>query len=214
MSCKHQVARLTRACGSIVWLLFGCAIFVDDVDISDNCYDNRLQNVTNFEVITDAVTPSGIHVDTGGHDVDLLVLDVRIARMAVCLDEIMDGLTISEDSMRELQCLRRKFVAAPLKRHCLAVKIVDPVFDACSDWSFIGVDADPALCAAKGIEPGCQCKWRTAVQDENVIVTPPLDTRRGVEQTTPPAPYLWELVRIVTSCNNWAQSPFAICANF
>lgn len=170
-----------------------------------DCYQNYYQNITNFEVNPDMATESGIRVDSGGFKVDLFNLDVRIGMMEWCIGGIMlNNPHPSPEDLRKWQCLRKNFVGAEkLKRSCLVIKVIPPNISKCTGVENIGVPAPEEYCLIKGMQPKpeCPCMWRTAVQDDSVIVTPP-------------AMYLWELGRVMTSCNDIWKSPFADCLNF
>jgi hypothetical protein len=177
-----------------IFLLPACAEYSD-------CYQNFFEDITDFEINPDMATGSGIKVDSGGFDVDLFALDARIGMMEWCITGVMAN---NPEPDPKWQCLYRNFTGMRrLKRSCLIIKIVPPVYSKCSKWQFIGVPAPNELCRAKGINPTpeCPCMWRTAVQDDNVVITPP-------------ALYLWEIGRIMTSCNNIWESPFAPCLGF
>ena len=174
-------------------------------DLSGRCYQNSYQNVTNYEEVrADVMTPSGIRVDTGGYAVDLATLDARVAKIEACILRMAaESLVLPAEQKKSWQCLREVDPNQELMRDCLVIKVVAPTFSKCSDWQFIGVAAPDGLCLAKGITPTdeCPCMWRTAIQDDNVVITPP-------------AMYLWEVGRIMTSCNNIWFSPFAKCLGF
>lgn len=168
------------------------------------CYNNHFQNITDYCVEPNVRTPSGIKLDTSGYEVDLERLDTRVNEIESCvLDTMQKYSIISDDEQRKWQCLRNSFDPErdKLKRDCLVIKVVDPIY-SCSDWQHIPDDPEGArqICLTEGFMPReeCPCYWRTAIQDENVIITPP-------------AIYLWELGRIMTSCNGVWQSPFAAC---
>lgn len=173
-------------------------------DSSGRCYQNFYQNITNYEVSPDVVTPSGIKVDAGGYAVDLVALDARIAKIEACIQAAAaESLALSAEEKKSWQCLREVDSDQKLSRECLVIKVVTPTFSKCSDWQFIGVMAPDEGCLAKGLTPTseCPCMWRTAVQDDNIVITPP-------------AMYLWEVGRIMTSCNDVWHSPYAKCLSF
>lgn len=184
---------------------------------SGKCYKNYYMNITDFEVNLNAETKNGIKVDTGGYYVNLQSLDKRILKIETCLLEVMKDLKeISAQNQQKWQCLKNKFNPDErLKKECLTIKIVPPINSKCSAWQTIGVIAPNEHCIAKGLMPTdeCPCMWRTAIQDENVIISPPEETR-DVPKTSVVAPYLWELGRIMTSCNLTWYSPFAKCLSF
>jgi hypothetical protein len=179
-------------------------LFLGSFNCGDKCYVNYYQNVTSYKVNPNAVTPSGIKVDTGGHAVDLVYLDERIKNIEDCLMDVMKvNSVITAEEQINWQCLKREFVFEPIKRDCFVIKIIDAVFSECSEWQFLPVFAPEQLCKDKGLEPNpkCLCKWRVAVQDDNVLVTPP-------------ALYLWDITRIVTGCNAVWNSKFVACMMF
>lgn len=152
----------------------------------------------------DGITPSGIQVDTGGYAVDFIALDARIAKIEACIRQVAaESLALPAEEKKSWQCLREADPNQELMRDCLVIKVVAPTLSKCSDWQFIGVAAPDELCLAKGVTPTaeCPCMWRTAIQDDNVVITPP-------------AMYLWEVGRIMTSCNNIWYSPYAKCLGF
>lgn len=186
------------------------------------CYNNHLENITDYKITPNQKTQSGIKVDTNLISTntppqDLNELDGRIAKIESCIQEVMTEVqNITREQMENWQCLRQHFEPEELKRQCLVIKFVPPIYSECSDWQFIGENADQQYCESKGLEPNaeCPCRWRTAIQDENTIITPPYDTRSKIPPTNPPAPYLWELGRMMTSCNNAWASPFARCLSY
>lgn len=191
-------------------------------DEDDICYLNYFQNVTDYKVAPDTHTPSGVAVDTGNglYEIDLKELDGRLSKIESCLQDVMEELPdLSKEEIDGWQCIRDGFgKREALKRQCLVIKLVRPVYGSCSDYQMIEatVEPNPSLCEDKGLPPtpDCPCRWRTAIQDENTIITPPEETRPDIAPTIPPAPYLWELGRMMTSCNNVWASPFAKCLSF
>lgn len=173
-------------------------------DSAGHCYQNSYQNITKYEVRAEKITPSGIKVDTGGYAVDLIALDARIAKIEACILRVaVESLALPAEDKKDWQCLREVNTNQELMRDCLVIKVITPTLSKCSDWQFIGVVAPDEFCLAKGIAPTsqCPCMWRTAIQDDNVVITPP-------------AMYLWEVGRIMTSCNNIWYSPYAKCIGF
>ena len=193
----------------------------------EECYWNNYSNFTDYSIEVDSYTPSGIGVDTdrGTFTVDLAALDERINKIESCIHEVMDENPDFDDETTEKgQCwgegkfYRDVWPFERLRRHCLKIKLVPPVYSECSDWQFIRatVDPDPELCREKGVEPTptCPCLWRTAIQDENTIISPPPETRSDVDPVSVPAPYLWEIGRMMTSCNYVWYTPFAKCLGY
>lgn len=170
-----------------------------------DCYHNNFANITHLNVKPNLKTPKGIKVDnSSGQEIDLDKIDSRIDSMEMCFKDIVkDKLVLTDQQARDADCYRREFKLedVTIKRNCLTLKIVKPVSSKCSDWQFIGVKADSDKgCLDKGLKPTpeCPCQWRVAIQDQNVLVTPP-------------ALYLWDIGRMVTSCNNVWKTPFTPC---
>lgn len=198
---------MRRVILSFVLLLCGCA---DET----NCYENNFENITNHTISPDTSTPEGISVDTGGYPINLQMLDERINRIESCIQNLFKNYPLPDAKWK---CLKTRFdPQEKLLRKCLVIKIVPPVYSPCSDWQFIGEYAPAEFCLVKGVvpKPECPCRWRTAIQDENVIITPPEETRSNIPPTIPPAPYLWEIGRMMTSCNEVWQSPFSACLSY
>jgi hypothetical protein len=167
----------------------------------DKCYKNYYQNITSYKVSPNVITKSGFKVDTGGINVDIDALDSRLVSIENCLISIIKQTpVITEEQKNEWQCLKKEFEPEPIKRDCLVVKVIEAVLSSCSEWEFIPVLAPDQYCLDKGIipTPECPCKWRLAVQNDNILITPP-------------ALYLWDVTRIYTSCNNIWKSHFLSC---
>lgn len=168
------------------------------------CVHGGFQSITSYPFRTIHTTPKGIRVDDGmGYGADLAKLDARVDAMETCFREEMRKLpvlTLEQQNAWGCQMVKGFGESWPLKRTCIWIKVVPPVTSTCSDQQFIPAKAPDALCRAKGIEPTaeCPCLWRTAIQDDRVIITPP-------------AMYLWEIGRLWTLCNNVWASPFARC---
>jgi hypothetical protein len=185
-----------------IYILCVLSVAACGYDGGGQCYNGYFENITNYTVKPDAVTPSGIRVDTGGYAVDFIKLDARLAQMEACIQEVARAsLALPRETLQKWQCL--KFDDTPLNRACLVIKVVSPAYSSCSDWQHIPVEAPADLCEAKGLTPtaDCHCLWRTAIQDNNTIITPP-------------AMYLWDVGRMMTTCNDVWRSDFAKCLSF
>lgn len=185
--------------------VIGLLSVVLSASCGDLCYSNLYLNITDYPVNPNAVTPSGIQVDTF-IDLDLQRLDQRISQIETCLKNLVGAeYIISQKEMIEWQCLKNTFYPEEFKRNCLVIKVVEPVFSQCSDWHFIDALAPQEQCEAKGLEQdkNCPCRYRWAIQNENVLITPPGHLGDL---------YLYDLVKIWTGCNNYWISSFSICA--
>lgn len=194
-------------------IIFLPALLLCACGTKTDCYQNLFQNITNYGVEPNAKTPSGIRVDTGGYPINLQKLDKRIALIESCIQTIAESHPLAD---ADWQCLKTEFRQQDkLKRDCLIIKIVPSVYSKCSNWQFIDAKAPDKLCVAKGLVSAkeCPCQWRTAIQDENIIITPPEETR-NTPPTVPATPYLWEIGRLMTSCNNVWASPFSQCLSY
>jgi len=176
---------------------------------SSNCPKPGFQNVTNYKVYSDFVTPKGTKIDTGGLFSDKAQLqslsvkwDSRIDAISDCVQEVAKQNTvITAQQQNEWGCLSNWMDTTPIKRCCFFIKVVQPVASQCqSTWQLLPDRAPDQFCQDKGLEPTpeCPCRWRNASQDSLVIVTPPVM-------------YLWALVELKTRCNNLWKSPFAKC---
>jgi hypothetical protein len=142
-------------------------------------------------------------VDAGSFDIDLVKLDQAIDWMESCLANVGKEMIVPTVEERYLwSCVYDDFRNLHVNRECLKIKIVPAVTSTCSSWQFLDVKADQALCDRKGLvaNKDCPCRWRMAIQDDQVVVTPP-------------AIYLWDLGRIVTGCSNinGYATPFSKC---
>jgi len=185
------------------YIIFCLFLFSCDINRTiDQCYFNYYANVGTWVVNPDKVTPSGIKIDSGGYLIDLEKIDKRIKNIEQCIIEVAKEYE-RKGFENQWQCIR-PIKPESLKRDCLMIKIVNPIYSNCGkDWEFIGIKAPDKLCEDKGliITPECPCMWRTAIFQDNVIISPP-------------ALYLWELGRIITSCNAIWASEFAKCLMF
>ena len=156
------------------------------------CYNNGFSNIIRYEITPDITLTSGIRVDSGGFQIDTGKLQERLTNIDDC---IIDVVTNEPEYMDFFPPGEIK-----LKKDCIVIKVVDAVA-GCSEWQFIDVLAPESLCRAKGVKPTseCPCRWRTALLDDNVVLTPS-DV------------YLWEVVRMHTGLDYIWDTPFAKCA--
>ena len=170
----------------------------------DQCYINHYQNITNYEVNPNT-TIAGVMVDDGSFDFDREILADRILAIEECLVGAAGPLDPKEKE--EGRCLKDSLEPLPFKRDCLVIKIVESVYSPCSpNEGFLPVEAPQALCEEKGLEadPNCPCRWRTAIQDDNVLIVP-LESAERMN--------LWDLTRIWSGCNNqWKVTNLTKCA--
>ena len=152
-----------------------------------------------YGVHVDQYTESGVAVDSGGYDV-VETIEAEFVRMEECLSELVEGRYHPVDGA---QCLE-----SPLRRlqdrECFTIKVVPPIV-LCSGWHALNHEASQALCDAKGLsnDPECPCMWRWAIQRDYELVTP--IGHMG-------APYLYDVVRMHTGCNNpWADDELVNC---
>ncbi len=164
------------------------------------------------EVTINMVTPAGIRVDTSGYAINATLLDERVGKIEACILRVMSENPIPNPAW---QCIPANYKPEPLKRDYLVIKLVTPV-PSCSNWQLLPIPAPDELCAEKELKPKpeCPCLWRTAIQDENIILTPPPETRPDIPPTSVPAPYLWEIGRMMTGCNGIWSSPFTKCLSY
>jgi len=180
------------------------ALLFTACESKSDCYQNYYENITNYEINSNISTKLGIRVDSSDYKVDLQELDNRITKIENCIKQVaLEVENTPQNEKKKWQCLHDVDPNTGLKYKCIVIKIIAPHYSKCSDWQFIGVKAPDQYCLDKGITPtvDCPCMWRTAIQDNNHIITPP-------------ALYLWEIGRIMTSCNNIWYSPFAKCLIF
>jgi hypothetical protein len=166
----------------------------------DHCPRNFFQNVTDYRVAPTVSMITGWRIDSDiGFFTALTELDARMDKMDDCVLKVAAGIK----SLNPIWGCIRPLPTQPFDRSCLIVKVVPPVYSACSTWEHLPAEADPRFCRDKGLEPTleCPCLWRSAIQDDYVLVTPP-------------AMYAWDIVRMYTGCNNLWGSPFAVCAMF
>lgn len=186
---------MEKAIRTFTFLVVICACGCGDND----CYVNHYRNITNYDVIPETLTPNDVLVDTSGFDVDLAEIDRQIDEMEVCVQNaLFDGIdmpTAQAQGCRDSNLnYRTDFTDISVRRECLTVKIApDWYVSACSGQEVFPCDIPPQVCIDKGLEitDECPCRCRSAIQDENVVVTTPnLYLFRG------------ELARMITGCNN------------
>lgn len=181
------------------------------------CSSNQFLNITNYKVLPNQVTKSGFKVDTSGLYVDLEKLDERLLKIEKCLQEVYEEFpSITLEQNVTWKCMRLNFSSIDvLPKNCLIIKVVEPIIPnpicKIDGEQFIrGCEkcgpayADERGCYEKGMKVSkeCPCCWRTAIQDDWVIITPPKMN-------------LWDVVRMATSCNGFWTSkpcPFVRCA--
>jgi hypothetical protein len=186
-----------------VYLLSGCCNLFPGSKVfggCQSCYGSMIFEDKYYDVKSNITTPKGWHVDATEQSFDVAAFDARMDKIETCLLGLMtEYKTLTEDQRVKWGCWPRGYDPKPLSRDCLEFKIV-PAVKGCSDWQFTKVLAPDAGCLAKGITPTptCPCRYRTYVQGNRIVVTPP-------------ALYLWEVTRIVTGCSGAWSSPFAKC---
>lgn len=173
------------------------------------CAQNMFSNVTSYSVNVDQVTVSGYKIDTSGYSIDLSTLDKRIDKIRTCLDNFYHRYPVlTEQQMNDWQCLSRD-MRKEFNTNCMVIKVVEPFYTNCSNEQHIKTSeggspayADSRLCEEKGltVTGSCPCVWRTAIQDDWVVITPPIMN-------------LWDIVRAQTGCNNIWRSPLSECAS-
>lgn len=158
------------------------------------------------------LTPGGIQVDAAGYEINLAILDERVLKIETCILRVMSENPVPDQAW---QCIPANYKIKPLKRNYLIIKLVPPA-PSCSNWQLLPIPAPDEYCIAKKLKPApeCPCMWRTAIQDENIILTPPPETRPDIPPTSVPAPYLWEIGRMMTGCNKIWPSPFVECLSY
>lgn len=167
-------------------------------------YLTLASDVTAYEFAATATTAGGISVDAS-INVDLAALERRVRAIDSCVQRQATKIP----SMTDKQKLNWGCVGQwqggpiqPLKLDCLRIKVVPSVASKCqSDWQLLPDRAPDAACIAKGLHPtaDCPCRWRTVLQGDRTVVTPP-------------AMYLWPVVQMMTGCSNFWASPLAECA--
>jgi hypothetical protein len=198
-------------CAGLILCAIGTATVMMVIKYKDSnykCYKNWYSNVhPPVEVTPNLKTPKGILVDTTGvkTKVDLKKLDDRIDAMSVCLMDLMKAKPkLNEKEKQAGNCNLDIFDGTkdPIKRDCLIIKVV-PVYkmSANNEWQLLNAPAPDEVCMEKGLKPTVKhpCMWRSAIQDQNVLITPP-------------ALYLWDIVRMATGCNNMWKTHFSKCA--
>lgn len=151
---------------------------------TQDCYlNNHYKNITHCQINITDYTDQGIAIDMSGFNINLKEIDRRIDAIEQCFSEVSG-------------------YEEKIKRECLTIKVVVPILSQCSDQQMVPVKAPDEFCNNKGITPTkeCPCLWRTAIQDNTTIVTPPVM-------------YLWEIGRIHFGNNNIWESEYAKCLN-
>lgn len=159
----------------------------------------------NYQVSYNAITPSGIKVDTSGQLIRLDTIDVLTNEVETCLEKNFGSPPhIPQEVRNASYCVVSDF-NLPCDRDCFSVKVPDDWVMSCDgSQQLLPTEAPQELCDAKGLtaNPDCPCRWRAGIQNNNIIVTTP-------------SLYLYKdpLIRIITGCNNpWAHTRLAECA--
>lgn len=171
-----------------------------------DCYHNYYQNITNYEVNPNTITPGGIQVDTSDFEVDLEEIDRQVDYLENCMQENFSSpdFEVSGEVLDQQECWNEDLSPDIIvRRDCLIVKIAPDWFvSPCSGQQVFECNIRDSVCEDKGLEitDECPCMCRSTIQDENVIITTPdLYLFRG------------ELGRMVTSCNNPWFEPVNEC---
>jgi hypothetical protein len=152
---------------------------------------NNFANITGYRIHTDAVSAAGFRIDSSGYPLTreyLSVVDDRLLAIEQCMQEVDPKLDA-------------------IDRDCFTIKLVKPEHSVCSpEEEFLPVEAPRVLCEEKGLQPNpeCPCRWRTAVQDHDVLIVPFASDPKKLN--------LWDAVRIHTGYNDVWSTPFARCA--
>jgi hypothetical protein len=161
----------------VIVVLVGC---------NDRCYLGGYLSLTNYKVDGCVETTGGVRVCNDFWQVDLDFVDSRVDELEECL-------------------------GVKIKRGCFAILIPNDWFiSACSGEQMLPVAAPYSQCEYKGIylpeecrglskpttECPCVCTYRTALQDDFYIVTPP-DLKL----------FKVDLSRLVTNINNVFGDP-------
>ena len=161
-------------------------------------------NAILFDVDWSEVTPSGIRTDRSTVEIDTGHIDTIVGMMASCVDELIDK---RYSPVPQAQCLSWVLEQRqdPCIQDCLKIKMVEPVKSLCSGEHTLGVTAPEELCIRKGLVPDdrCPCQWRWVVQRDYELIT-------TIDQSG--YPYLYDVVRIMTGCNNpWKDEELLQC---
>jgi len=174
------------------------------------CYINFYQNITNYDINVNAVTPAGFQLDTGGYPIDEHSLDARLLKIESCLTETAKEINFTTDQLPEdWQCLSHPLDILLFRRECLVIKFVESAYSPCTpEEEFLPIEAPQTLCKEKGLKPNpdCPCRWRTAIQDDNYLIVPWTEKVENMN--------LWDLIRVHTGCNLFWSSPLSKCAGF
>lgn len=146
-------------------------------------YWNGYMNITDYDINLDAVTPRGIYVDTSGFEIDLEEIDRQVDFLENCLQE--------------------NSIISQIHREWFVVKIAPDWFvSECSGQQIFPCEMPDSVCENKDLEitEECPCMCRSAIQDENTVVTTPnFYLFRG------------ELARMATGYNNPWFYPVSGC---
>lgn len=155
-----------------------------------------------YNVSPSVTTPSGVRVDPGENEVDLVALDAVLDRVDDCLAKLAPGGELPVWLSVAAQCPGKSLRVS--ERSCITIKVVDDWYETCSGEQALSWLAPASGCAAKGLkpDPNCPCRWRSGMQDGHTVVT------------TPDFYLAWDwYIRVTTGClNPWAKG-MAECAN-
>lgn len=163
---------------------------------SQRPYVSHLASVTNYTVSTQRRSPAGVHY---GGDLDYLLLDQKVGRVAVCLRDIKEP---TPEEHAAMECL-----PGPIRRD-VTLENFDVFLapdwrkSACSGELVFKCGIDPKYCLEKGVTPTeeCPCRCRATIQNGRTVVTAPNMKLFNAE-----------LVRLVTGCNVIWNGPLAEC---
>lgn len=201
MSIRCWTSAKTGVDVRFIWtfFLFGCSV---------NPYDrNSYENVANYTINYNTVTPEGLKVDTSGQEVDLTQIDTQFNNVVSCLtNKFPNGLPT--DVIAASHCTYNNTI---IDKAQLGIKIAPNWHNTpstCGGTAGYGpmevfpCNVPNSLCEAKGlmVTPDCPCECRSAVLDNSIVVTTP-------------NLYLLNdaLIRILTSCNDIWTSELAGC---
>lgn len=211
ITCWKDITNSGRTVISIVGVVGIIGTVFSLLTVDDHCHENHFQNISKYVFTKTHGTKSGIEIDlkevNKRDTIDLGILDTRINLIVSCIKDVGNNIgTITDQEKAKWACVANvfdiKFIDQKLK--CLKVKVVEPILSKCSEWQFLDLEtSNDQPCLDKGIKPTreCPCRWRTAIQDDCIVVTPT-------------ALYLWDIGRALTSCNNIWVSPFAKCLDY
>jgi hypothetical protein len=188
-------AQVTRYAGTLAALLIltGCPETPIGV-----CPENFFGTPFSVSFVPNLITKKGLKVDSA-FPVDLDALDARVEKISACIWAISRSKPqITEEERIAWGCLSTT-MREDVPLSCISIRVVNPV-PSCSTWQLLPAPAPNELCRAKGLEPTpeCPCMWRSLIQDDYTILTPP-------------ALYLWDVGRALTGCNNIWFSGYTEC---